>query len=328
MPRLEFVIRNLPQDRTIEARFEVQYDRGNGARTARNQPEDRVRIPASGSFHTVTGGTWQIWQHYINEPFFGGEATITYRIKDARNRITSTQTIRFRIGGRNPEPARARAFIESLPDAGPTGPLWFSYAIAKAETRDRNDQGTRYNHFWQFPNNRNSNYRQARTVHAGRPIWNNDGDGRPGGYGLYQITGSPTDSEANIPRTQIWNWQENVRAYFAIMRDPIKSELADRHATRSRSMNPTAFDEAPVSSNTVVYGTTNFTSNGAVWITAYNGWAGGISNRYLFTPSADIPIGQRLHNGNSYGENTRWYWNPRPQTSGATYLQLVQEELE
>jgi hypothetical protein len=218
MPQLELRIPGLRQELTIQSKLEVQYNRGNGARTFRNQVADRVRIPADGSFQTADGDTWRIWESYAAVPFFGGEATLTYRIMEGQNEVLAPQTLRFRIGGRNPEPAIAREFIESLNNAGPQESLWFAYAIAKAESKDYNGADTRYNQFWQLPRDANdTNYRQSRITNSGRPLWGNDGGTSPGGYGMFQVTGTADSPMDDIPRQQIWNWQENTTAALAIL---------------------------------------------------------------------------------------------------------------
>ncbi len=215
MPQLEFAIPDLPQTLTLLAKLEVKYDRGNGSKRLkwRNQPEDTVKIPATGEFQVVSGDTWKIWQAYMNEPFFGGDATLTYKLANGQKEVLGPQTIAFRIGGRNPQPANAKRFITSLPEAGEGGNLWFAYAIAKSESKDYNGQGTRYNQFLSLL----PKYKTA----LGFPLWNDDGDDAgsalPGGYGLFQVTGNASDAKFNIPRSQIWNWQENARGGIAIL---------------------------------------------------------------------------------------------------------------
>lgn len=51
----------------------------------------------------------------------------------------------------------------------------------------------------------------------GLPIYNFDYSLGPGGYGLFQITGDAESNLINIPRKQIWNWQDNVRAVVPIL---------------------------------------------------------------------------------------------------------------
>ncbi|SKB09353.1 hypothetical protein SAMN02745166_05136, partial [Prosthecobacter debontii] len=278
MPQLELRIPGLGEGMTIEAKIEVQYDRGNGQRTARNQPEDRVRIPDNGNFAQVNGDTWNLyseadWQTELTQRgFFGGEATLTYRLMNGQNQALTTQTIRFRIGGRNPDAVRAKTHIETLNNAGPQGPLWFAYAIAKSESRDYNGAGTRYNQFWQLPRDANdTTYRTARQTHAGRPVWGNDGGTTPGGYGMFQVTGTAADSTDNIPRQQIWNWQENASAGLAILES--KRTSADTWMTRQKNAdnaNGVALPSLTVR-NVTFAENSNRTMNNAVTMKAWNG---------------------------------------------------------
>jgi hypothetical protein len=237
MPQLEFKVPNLPQGTTIEAKLEVHYDRGNGARgngpgTGRNKAEDTVQIPAGGGFQQVSGDTWQIWQAYQQFPFFGGDATLTYRLMNGQDEVQSPRAVNFRLGGKNPEPARAKSYIESLADAGPQGSIWFAYAMAKHESADLNGLGTRYNQFYTLPANQNDNYFKTRTKNVGRPVWGSrDGATKPGGYGMFQVTGNVTDPMVDIPREQIWNWQKNAEAGRAILKskyDVAKTKMDER----------------------------------------------------------------------------------------------------
>ena len=264
MPQLEFEIAGLPQTVTIHAKLEVQYTRGNGARSTRNQPEDRVRIPADGNFQAVTGDTWRVWQDYAALQFFGGDATLTYKLLSGTSEIVAPQTLHFRIGGKNPTPSRAKSFIETLPNAGPQGTVWFAYAIAKTESKDYNDYGTtagtRYNQFLTHP------IRWGQSL--GRPVWGDDGDNLPGGYGMFQVT-SP-DIE-NIPRQQIWNWQENARGGVVI----VTSKRANANTWMNRQKNVSNANGVALPSLTVANVTfaegTNRTMIDAVTMKAYNG---------------------------------------------------------
>ena len=179
MPQLELRAPGLPQDLSLQAKLEVNYVRGNGAKPRLNTQEDRVELTAD----AVNGDTWRIWESYANEPFFGGEAVLTYKIMKGQTQLLAPQTIRFRIGGRNPAPPRCRTFIESLQNAGPNDNLWFLYAIAKSESADYNGPISRYNQFFERPPNS-----QARWS---KPLWSDDDENdplMPGGYGIVQVT--------------------------------------------------------------------------------------------------------------------------------------------
>ena len=137
--------------------------------------------------------------------------------------------------------------------------------------------GTRYNQFWQLPTNATDiTYRVTRQTHAGRPVWNSDGNNDqgvplPGGYGLIQVTGDATNPEANIPRVQIWNWQENALAGLTIL--ATKRAIADAWMVRQKNTNNAngvALPNLTVGSVTFAENTGR-TMNNAVTMKAWNG---------------------------------------------------------
>ena len=196
MPQLKFQIRGQESGVTLETKLAVQCNRGNGLRSSRNQAEDTVRIPSNGAYTRITGDIWEIWRSYQTASFFGGDATLTYRLTRGTEVVLAPQMIQFRIGGENPDDTRCKSYIQAQTDAGSTGNLWFAYAIAKHESKAKNADNLYYNQFNELPRHVND---------VGRPVWSDDGGNRPGGYGIFQVTESPIDSRANIPREQIWN---------------------------------------------------------------------------------------------------------------------------
>lgn len=319
MPQLEFRVPGLPDGLTIEAKLKVNYDRGNGDRIARNQLEDDVRIPndSDTGYLEADGHIWSLYNddywvsQLLEHGFFGGDATLTYRIKNGNGDIVvGPEEIDFRIGGENPNDDRCKAFIQGKPNAGNNGSMSFMYAVAKHESKAKNTNNLYYNQFYELPRHRRD---------VGRPVWNNDGGTSPGGYGVFQVTGNSTNNLANIPRKEIWNWQDNVEAAFSILNHNIKSGLAGRFYTDIKNDSAAhlqAFNSC-LPPNIVADGKT-FSSDKAIWITAYNGWGGPIRNRYVF--SRTKPCG--------LGVTKRWHWNPPLKPSGKTYLTLVAEEIE
>lgn len=269
MPQLEFSVPGMPSGWTIEAKLEVKYERGNGARhpsrTDKNGNKDTVKIPENGDFKTdISGDAWKIWEDYplSDQGFFGGEATFTCRIKNGTTTILPETVIDFRIGGKNPDDTKCRAYIETLPDAGSSGSLWFAYAIAKSESMDYNGQGSRYNQFLELP---------AHTQDVGRPLWGNDGGTAPGGYGMFQVTGDASDSTANIPRRQIWNWRENIAGGLAILASKRTTAVAWINQQKNASnANGTALPNHTIGIVTFSEGTAR-TMTHAVTIKLYNG---------------------------------------------------------
>ena len=268
MPQLKFRVPGLPEGLTIEAKLDVQYTRGNGARAPRNQAEDRVRIPADGNFVQVNGNTWEIyneadWQTELTDRgFFGGDTKLTYQIRNRGDVIVGPEEIEFRIGGESPDDNRCKDYIKGCPNAGPGGNLWFAYAIARSESRDYNGQGSRYNQFLELPTHRRD---------VGRPLWGDDGGTLPGGYGMFQVTGTAGNSTANIPRSEIWNWQDNAHAGLAIL--ATKRVSADTWMTRQKNAdnaNGVALPNHTVRGVTFSEGTAR-TMTDAVTIKLFNG---------------------------------------------------------
>ncbi len=181
----------------------------------------------------------------------------------------------FRIGGRNPVPARCRRYIEAQQDAGPNGDLRFAYAIAKHETHDRNGTASRYNHFW----NVDGRWNRVRQE-AGFPVLNNDDAGEPGGYGLFQVT------MPDIPRKAIWNWQDNVAEALRILASKRTEVVTFMNAQRQQA----ALANAPLPAHSVegvrFADGTGRTMEHALTIKAYNG-----SSRpsFAFVDNGQVP---------------------------------------
>ena len=289
----------------------MEYQRGNGKRPSRTTDQDRVRIPRDGGFRTLEGRTWAIHQdpdfeqELAERGFFGGDAVLTWQAEGGKEK-----QIRFRIGGENPKDSRCTEFIHSFPGAAPGGKLDFMCAIGRHESKHKNRSNVYYNQFLQW---------DTYKLKGGLPVWNNDGGLTPGGYGVFQISGTDEDPNANIPRDQIWNWQSNVRAAFDIITHQFKGSLAKRYFKRIKQRVPNGeelFEECPPPDISV--GGETFTAHQAVWITAYNGWGGRIQNRFVFNPSNPCGL----------GPGKRWQWNPPVKPNGKTYLRLIAEEMD
>lgn len=298
----------------IEAALEVDYVRGNGFYPDRNQEHDYVRVPAEGFATFETERQVRFFEHtdWVQElsrdGFFGGEAQVLYRVLGEDDREIGKGKLKFRIGGRNPEDDIAKAWIQavSLPLGVPKMP--FMYAIAKHESKGKNADNLYYNQFYELPRHKED---------VGRPVWHNDGLGMPGGYGIFQVTGSALNSLDNVPRRMIWNWQDNVDAAYEIMTHKIKRHLAERYFVRiRREVGEAVFNACPPPR--IPVGRRRVPVKTAIWITGYNGWGGAIKNRFLY--QKDRPCG--------LGADKRWHWNPPIKPSGKTYLELIVEEIE
>ena len=88
---------------------------------------------------------------------------------------------------------------------------------------------------------------------------------------MFQVTGSAADPTVNIPRQQIWNWQENARAALVILED--KRANADAWMTQQKNANNAngvALPSLTVGSVTFAENT-NRTMNHAVTMKQWNG---------------------------------------------------------
>ena len=199
---------------------------------------------------------------------------------------------RFRIGGKNPDAVLARTYID-----GQFSTKYYSYAVAKQESRGYG--GPTHLYYNQFfteykPNPRAMAGGDWRAWAKGFPVFMDD-DGEitlqnPGGYGIYQNT------RANIPRGEIWNWQDNVVAGNAELLS--KETIADTYLNGIKAQHPAKYNEDPPPIITV--GSHLFSSWDAIAIHAYNGIPGGIGSKFPFNPDAPPGLGQ----------GKRWYWNP------------------
>jgi len=208
MPQLEFRVPGLPQGLSLEAKLEVVYDRPYVS----DQPDDTVRLPASGGFKTVQNGVWKIWEDYQNVPFFGGDATLTYKIAGG-----AEVTFKFAIGGKNPDDDKCKAYTQGRP-----GAPWYAYEIEKHESQAYNPGF--YNQFWErsgnsSPINSGVNY----TFTKGDPlVVRSSGETGVGGAGLAQVTGAGGVKTVSAPREVFWNWQKNVDSFLSIMAGKIQ----------------------------------------------------------------------------------------------------------
>jgi hypothetical protein len=243
----------------VEWKLEVKYDEDGNRPSGRSVGIDTVKIPATGFVTKPISEAWRIYQEgaYANTTFFGGEATLTCKIAGQ-----AETTFKFRIGGKNPDDAKCKAYITQKAQQVDPLSAWFAYAIAKTESKDYNGAGTRYNQFWEGNNTGNKL--------AGKVIWHDDGSG-PGGYGIFQVTGTYASSTADIPRDEIWNWQKNVDAALNIIES--KRQDAVNWMTQQKNANNangTALPSLTVSGVTFAEGTQR-TMNDAVTIKNYNG---------------------------------------------------------
>jgi hypothetical protein len=155
------------------------------------------------------------WKSELQQKgFFGGDAELTFQLLNTDgSTLGDVTTWKFYIGGKNPDDAKCKAFIDRSATSA-HGNMWFAYAIAKSESKDYNGEGSRYNQFWDKAS------RFAKIEHkAGEVLWaNNPDEDPPKGFGMFQVTGNKYNEKADIPRKQLWNWQDNVLGGLEIIR--------------------------------------------------------------------------------------------------------------
>jgi hypothetical protein len=247
--------------------------------------------------------------------FFGGEAELTYQLlKSDGTELGTEEKMLFSIGGKNPDDAKCKTFITQTATQMQQPMAWFAYAIAKHESRDYNETGSRYNQFWDKAG------RFGGTDHrAGEVLWvNNPNEAPPKGFGMFQITGSASDNQADIPRKQLWDWYEGVRGGLTIVAS--KRSIADRYFARIQrksAQHKTAYQECPPPS--IPVGTHTFLSADAIQIYGYNGTGTvTIDSRYPFDPNKPCGL----------GSTKRWFWNPHNVAGGEPYIRKVERELD
>src|SRR5207302_6461009 len=109
MPQLQASLEDLPANLIVSWRFQVVYRRPNG----RVLPQDTVTLPPAGFIDLQSQMPWRLFEQYKNIPFFGGDATLTFKIssRDGAN-TTPEYHYRFRIGGQNPDETLATKYID------------------------------------------------------------------------------------------------------------------------------------------------------------------------------------------------------------------------
>ncbi len=303
----------------IKWKLGVEYKRPNG----RKLDEDKVLIPGSKNEWITENldGVIEIYDHpkWISEieqkGFFGGDAELSFQLlKSDESPLMPEKKLMFYIGGKNPDSIKCKSYITDTATAVQQPMAWFAYAIAKHESKDYNGKGSRYNQFW------NGSGRFAKmNHHAGEVLWvDNPGEAPPKGFGLFQVTGNLTSNKADIPRKQLWNWQDNVRAGLAIVAG--KRGIGDRYFARIQRKSEehkAAFRQCPPHS--IPIGSNIFSSLDAIQIYGYNGTGNKtIDSRYPFDPNKPCGL----------GATKRWFWNPHNVANGEPYINKVERELD
>jgi hypothetical protein len=236
MPKLRISLPGASQ--SLEARWQltVEYKRPGG----RQLDQDKVGFPSKSpgdyGFARPASEPWQLendqwWYRELQiGGFFGGLAKVYLKLGDKE----VGEVFRLRIGGKNPDNNLARQSLASRqPD------LWYAYAICKHETAEYRYGGTYYNQFVGNPKGKKlvySSYGRTFKFSYGEPTWNWDfSDNKPGGYGLFQVTGWQGQTNGDVPRDVIWNWQRNMdEGAIEIRRDKVPNATAYFNAVKGK----------------------------------------------------------------------------------------------
>ena len=321
MPQLALRFRGTEQmSLKIKWKLKVEYKRPNG-RTL-NPNEDKIEIPdANGWVTEALDGAVEIynnakWKSELEQKgFFGGDAELTFQLlKGDDTALGEETTWKFRIAGKNPDNTKARDYLStSQPD------LWFAYAICKHETAEYRYGGTYYNQFVGNPNGKTLNYSKYNRkfpLACGEPTWNWDfSDSKPGGFGLFQVTGWQGSGNGNIPRDVIWNWQRNMNeGAIEIRRDKVPAATNYFNAVKSKYGQNT-----PAPPITITGKSRNLTGWEVSVIVRYNG-VGGTDTHPELRPW----LGKYTQDPWTYSGGT-WY-GPKPNKQN--YLNKVIPEIE
>lgn len=285
MPSLEADYNTDDPSVTVKWDFQVSYTRPNGQKVA----DDQVH-------YTSTELTWNISNAYKAAQFFGGDATLTCTVPNQ-----TVPAVHFKILGKSPDPSVCKGFIQSQPNAP-----YYAYAISKVESYTPRVPGkSRYNQFYRGDGS-------LSYENEGYPVWGNDGKTssgiqKIGGFGLFQITGIDGGGSGNIPREQLWNWEENVLGGLQVLESkiPIATQLLAKLSERYPDADPMPLVDT-------------FSPLDATTLTAYNGFQfsiGGVTvagKKYLWTYSPSNPEGDN--------------WTFRPNTNN--YVHKIFKQLD
>ena len=242
MPNLKLVVENLDLNEfSVQAKLHVTYQRPEIKGASSSQAtinaavieKDTLNFPVNGSMYSLPDGNWHIaassdWCEAVNEGFFGGTSVLTIVIYQGDTMICNLE-YPFRIAGLNPDDSVCEEFVinyirtEYPTTLGTMG--WVMPAIGKSESKGYGGEITSLHPFiWndsrkvlfnQFVEG-GGNY--SRVIgKEGNPLHSADNSGA-GGYGIFQVTGDTSGTDVAIPRAQIWNWQENVKAAMRIIK--------------------------------------------------------------------------------------------------------------
>lgn len=206
---------------TVEWRMEVTTERPERG------TKDNFVVPQTNESNVVSvplEQPWLIYNYYITPvDFFGGSCTIYYRIKNSTGvYVTDEQAFSFKIRGKNPKDADAKAYIQSTEED-----YRFAWAIIQHESRQDEYGNKVYNQF-----NSGGSSKEVPNFSGNYP----DEDG----WGIAQLD-KPLDVSAST--VEVYNWQQNVSKFYAELDQKLCHRVRRRtpeYLSASRQMGRTA----------------------------------------------------------------------------------------
>ncbi len=186
------------------------------------------------------------WTHVNQDGFFGGDATLSFKVYKTENgtetQIGDVYDYKFRIAGQNPVDNLCENYIidyvnthysvkktsahyksldslhEKLSDM-----VWCIPAIAKHESYGYSYEVASYRPYVLKNNSMQTVFNQFECKKdadkIGIPLHRRYETKGAGGFGMYQVTGTPYSIYDAVCRGVIWNWQINIHAAMEILLD-------------------------------------------------------------------------------------------------------------
>jgi hypothetical protein len=214
---------------------------------------------------------WDIYNYAsLCSLFYGGQATISCRSLND----TCISRFKFAIRGYNPAEEAVESYIEDSLEG-----RWYAKYVAIQESGWQNNRT-----YLQF--NEIGAYNCDSNDIRHTPNWGDDGQGRPGGFGMFQLTYF-TDIGGNtrVPNSnELWNWKANACAgenYLDLLQAGANQYMADERNEANNCTGEYVYNPPDdyVSGNVIFSGEqwADTTIEHAVALKRYNG-VGGTGN--------------------------------------------------
>lgn len=232
------------------------------------------RNDADTFLYTMNGNcSWDIKSTMLDK-VRGGEAVI----KCYSDNLGCYQYYNFGIRGVNAPEIVVSNYIENADND-----KWYPKYIAKHESWiPETDYNPLRRYYLQF---NDGAFNCDSSDVNGTPNWGDDGEGRPGGFGLFQLTNFFNGSDWGVPNKQeLWDWKENVNSGVFYINYLYNDSYNYMTVQRSNAAN-VSFELRHVPDTTlfdVLFSdnTDNIIEN-AVAIKRYNGRGGGGNGEFI-----------------------------------------------